>query len=111
VKRDGKPAPGRCQRGNPRSLRRIDHGCCVVLGEHSFDRDHIGGVLGEPLLKTSFHLEKPMCHVQVRAGAHYSDRDEHRGAPHRAVHHTDTTAGETRIDPQNALFLEHQFGL
>ena len=82
-----------------------------MLGEHAFDGDHVRGVFGEPPFESGLHLEQPMGHVQVRAGAHDPDRDEDGGPPHGTIHHADTAAGEAGIYPQNALFLEHQFGL
>jgi len=39
------------------------------------------------------------------------DRDEGGGSPHSAINHADTAAGEAGVYTQNALFLEHQFGL
>ena len=82
-----------------------------MLGEHAFDCDHVRRVLGEPPFESGFHLEQPMCHVQVRAGAHDPNRDEGGGPPNSAVHHADAAAGEAGIYAQNAFFLEHQFGL
>jgi len=52
-----------------------------------------------------------MSHIQARAGAHDTDRDEDGRSPHSAIDHADTAAGEAGVYTQNALFLEHQFGL
>ena len=82
-----------------------------MLGEHAFDCNHVGGVFGEPLFEPGLHLEQPMSHIQARAGAHDTDRDEDGRSPHSAINHADTATGEARVYTQNALSLEHQFGL
>jgi hypothetical protein len=60
VEGDGESPPGSHQSRDTGGLGGVYHRGRVVLGEHTFDRHHIGTMVHEPPFQPRLDLQQPM---------------------------------------------------